>query len=660
MRMSLFSMSTMEPSHFMVSFLGSPSIACGGRTIRLRSETAWAVLAWLLVPDHGDSLAPKGQPVSRQAIADCIWDGSKDPLHALRQVLLSFIDVLGSEAFQIDRGFVTAREGYFCTDLQIIERQLKLAEALPHDAHSERVEVLVQADLHVTGQFLELCSLTAPAANTWLGTVRSRTMVLTERMLRLLYAAHVGCHNPHAAFEVLMRLCTLRPEKENYKTRLLELGKRIDRPLLLEQLRATDPFETLLPEVRIRENRGQKLAGRDARAFSTVLSGRISGLPAYVRNRLFALSVLDAPFNNALAREACSASSATLSTLCDHHLLDRHEAGFRMLNAVQELCVDRLAPSSRLLVEEARRQFCCIYLFALYYGTSDATSYFTSIEEARPHLLRAVKYTASLPATIPSNTLYNLLRACGEIGIASELTEWAERVMGGYACSAEQIAYTAHITGWLFAEKRDYSTAITWLRSGAEHASDGSEVQHSLLGQLICCLHYNGQHQEALEASFRLEEIYQREGALAGLAGNLRFRAEIYLALDNPETAIHCLVRTEEMYRGMSGVELGIANCRYWIAEIQRRRGLTAEAEQNIRTSLELRLDHEDITGQAQSLICLARIAKEKGDLLSARLHLRNSLYLLGSDRDQKSRQIAEDELHALEIKESSQASTDV
>ena len=649
----------MEPSQFMVSFLGSPSIACGDRTIRLRSETAWAVLAWLLVPNHGDSLAPNGLPVSRLAIADCIWDGSKDPLHALRQVLLSFKDVLGSEAFHIDRGFVAAREGYFCTDLQIIERQLKQAEALPQDAHSERVEVLVQADLHVAGQFLELCSLTAPAANTWLGTVRSRTMALTERMLRLLYAAHVGCHNPHAAFEVLMRLCTLRPEKENYKTRLLELGKRIDRPLLLEQLQASDPFETLLTEVRKRERRGQKLAGKDARAFKTGLSDRISGLPAYVRNRLFALSVLDAPFNNALAREACSTSSATLSTLCDHHLLDRHEEGFRMLNAVQELCVDRRSASGRLRVEEARRQFCCNYLFALYYGTSDSTSYFTSIEEARPHLLRAVKYTASLPATIPSNSLYNLLRACGEIGIASELTEWAERVMGGYACSAEQIAYTAHITGWLFAEKRDYSTAITWLRRGAEHASDGSEVQHALLGQLICCLHYHGQHQEALEASLRLEGIYQREGALAGLAGNLRFRAEIYLGLDDPEAAINCLIRTEEMYREMSGVELGIANCRYWIAEIQRRRGLTAEAEQNIRTSLELRLDHEDITGQAQSLICLARIAKEKGDILSARLHLRNSLYLLGSDRDQKSRQIAEDELHALEINERSQSSTD-
>ena len=112
---------------------------------------------------------------------------------------------------------------------------------------------------------------------------------------------------------------------------------------------------------------------------------------------------------------------------------------------------------------------------------------------------------------------------------------------------------------------------------------------------------------------------------------------------------MECLRKTEELYLQLAGVELGIANCRYWIAEILRRNGQQNEAEANIRVSLELRLNSGDITGQAQCLICLARILREKGDVLSARLHLRNAIYLLGSERDPKSRKMAQEELDLLE-----------
>ena len=555
---------------FTVSLLGTPSIKLGEVTIRLRSASAWAALAYLLVPDRGESFTPNGQPVSRKLLAGCIWDGCMEPLQALRQVLLSFRSSLGNAALLIDRSFVTAPAHSFCTDLQIIESLWTQAMGLPAAAHSERIHLLSQADLLIGGDFLETCSLAAPAARAWLDVMRSRTVSMLEKVLRLLYSSYLGVTNPHAAFEVLMRLCAICPDNETYKARLMVLGKHIDRPLLLEQLKATDPFEIMLPEVRRREIKGQKLAGRDALAFSTVLHSRIATLTLPMRNRLFALSVLNAPFNLALARAVCAVPQATLSALEKLHLLDKVNGDYRMLAAVQELCDEKVTPRVRKSVEAKRLKYCTDYLAAIWYGSPDSEYYFASRNEARVHLALAANNVAQLPASCETNAFYGLLRTCGEIDIATGLAPWAERVMHGFTTESAQMAQTAHIAGWICAERHDYSAAIEWLHRGLAVPGCYRDILYGLLEILVTSLHYSRQHSEALEASNRLEAIFEQDELPLAVANTIRFRAEIYLGLREPEAAMECLRKTEELYLPLAGVELGIANCRYWIAEILR------------------------------------------------------------------------------------------
>ncbi len=623
---------------WQITLLGIPRAHRGSETASLRSRAAWGALANLLIADTGTSLSQPDKATARSVLSERFWGTTSNPRHGLRQAISSYRSCFGVDAVIADRDFVYLNSEWFTTDIQELQQLIKLANTLPDHDLDSRIELLSRAESLVSGDLLEGVVPEDDAGFAWLSLQRSRVSVLIDSCLMLLYRAHTQAGQLESAFDTLCRLRAIRPDRADLDGELLRLGSVIKRPLVPETLASLDSFETAISKLRDRGLSAGPLPARERVVFEKALSSHIKQLPSARRAALQRLACIRAPFTANTAWHLVQLHVPVIEQLVNDNLIDRHVDGrYVLLPAISEFFRDSSSSYARTMgaVNQVRLDRCVHWLDCIVYPDLPkvAEPQICALDiEDQIHL--SVDWVKDQQGSMNSVYLFAMLRAAGRLEEAARMLPWAVNVAGGFADTPDTAAFCSKCIGRYYAECNQFAEAVEWYSLSIKCAIDNSQDPFDAPNLLIVALHHSGEHESALRQSDILLEKYRASGDHMSVALTRVFQSEILIAIGDYKEASATLRAAEAYFVANSSLALNVANCRFWLAEISMKQGRVAEAEQDLRISLEIRMDATDPVGEAQCLVALAAIKQQKGDALEARALLRSALRMLEPDLD--------------------------
>ncbi len=345
--------------------------------------------------------------------------------------------------------------------------------------------------------------------------------------------------------------------------------------------------------------------------------------------RLASLSIFPDLFTAVQARSICSVTRRSLQYFTSRKLLEGTGSRFAIIPESREFLRAVFGQSNPGIMSVAWRRMEDRYqrYFVRWLLPSNCVQHIVSAEAA--HLRQALEVIVARDRCSLDCVLFlGLLRFfrvedCVAIGQI-----WCERIALNTAASQDVRRSALQLSGQICISQREFEKARAFLvLAQSMFSQDELHQANDVAYNLALACHHMGDSVAAVRYARQSIQFAERINDYAKASG-LLFLAEIYRADAKYELAYTVARRSVELRLSASSEPLGVAEALYQLAAIEQQLNKLEDALLHYEGSLRIRLDHEDLNGQADCLRGIAALLLIRGAVAQSEVNLRYALNL--------------------------------